>query len=89
MKNDYGRPYDPMAPKNLPKGMKLPQGMKLPKQKRISQVDRNYVSEIVGKLKEIEGLSIEILRMEAIEDVEQAPIVSLVLEVRPEDGDAE
>lgn len=83
MKNGDGRPYDPMAPKNLPKGMKLP------KQKRISQVDRNYVSEIVGKLKEIEGLSIEILRMETIEDVEQAPIVSLVLEVRPEDGDAE
>ena len=83
MKNGDGRPYDPMAPENLPKGMKLP------KQKRISQVDRNYVSEIVGKLKEIEGLSIEILRMETIEDVEQAPIVSLVLEVRPEDGDAE
>ena len=48
MKNGDGRPYDPMAPENLPKGMKLP------KQKRISQADRNYVSEIVGKLKEIE-----------------------------------
>ena len=82
MRDDEKR-YDPMAPENLPKGMKLPQ------QGRVSQVDRNYVSDIVNKIKEIDDLDIEVLRLDTSEDSEQNPLVTLVLEVKPKGGDEE
>lgn len=74
-----GKFYDPMAPENLPKGMKLPERFT----QKISQVERNYVADIVGRIKEVDDLNVEVLRLETLEDLGQNPIVTLVLEVKP------
>lgn len=79
---DSKRKYDPMAPENLPKGMRLTSV------KATSQLDQNYVAEIVKKLKEISSFDVEVLRIETAEGVDQNLTLSLILEVssKGEDG---
>ena len=70
---------NPMAPENLPKGMK----MKHPcmDYQELSQVDKNYSGMILGALQSIEEFKVNVLRMEVIEEKDMRPTITLIVEV--------
>lgn len=70
---------DPMAPENLPKGMKVDTVMQEP---TLSHSQQNYSGEILKALASIDGLEIDVVKMEVLEEKLMDPIVTLVMEVR-------
>jgi len=80
MNRQYDTPpeHDPWAPDNLPKGMKVP----TPESKSVSLSDENYSKKIIDAIKNIDGLDIEVRRLEVAEGEDTGSMVSLVLTVR-------
>lgn len=70
---------DPMAPENLPKGMKIEAPAE---KKRLSQIDENYSGAVLKALASIEGLEVEVMKMDVVEEKGEDPMMTLVMEVR-------
>jgi hypothetical protein len=80
-----GNEYD-----KLPKGMqKLPDEFKAPSTEiktvdgePLTHIDSNYTSLIRETLKKVQGLSIDVKRLEVVEQANTSTMVSLLLEVK-------
>lgn len=73
---------DPMAPENLPKGMKIEAPAEKKKKKKLSQIDENYSGAVLKALASIEGLEVEVMKMDVVEEKGEDPMMTLVMEVR-------